>query len=166
MNAAETLIHKLGQQACNVTSKIDAKVSAVTSKPENYLDDFGIEPLQDSNLVCAEKYLVRVISPKSNCKAFDNPRYDIYKTKGKALNELPTTSSTITHHYAPLAPSCLNLLDSCSKILEPANYGWIIVNTSLKDVVVRRDVQRIVDVRGHTKSSLQLYCNCTNCDNV
>ena len=141
-------------------------MSAVTSKPENYLDNFGIEPLQDPNLVCAEKYLMRVISPKSNCKAFKNPRYEIYKTKEKTPNELPTTSSIIMHHYVPLAPSCSNLLDSCSKILEPENYGWIIVNTSLKCVVIRRDVQRIVDVRGYSKSLLQLYCNCTNCGNV
>ena len=75
----------------DVTSKIGTKVSAVASKPENYLDDFGIEHLRDSGLVCAEKYLVKVITPKSNCETFDDLRYKIYKTKEKALNELPPT---------------------------------------------------------------------------
>ena len=83
---------------CDVTSKIGTKVSAVASKPENYLEDFGIESLQDSSSVCAEKYLVRVISPKSNCETFDHLRYEIYKRKEKALNELPPTSSTIRGH--------------------------------------------------------------------
>ena len=81
---------------CDVTSKVGTKVSAVASKPENYLEDFGIEPLQE-----------------------------------KALNELPPTSSTIrghllrSHYFVHL---CSNLLYSYSKILEPANYGWIIEN--------------------------------------
>ena len=107
-------IHKLGQQlggekcsallkayiltGCDVTSKIGTKASAFASKPENYVDDFGIEPLQDSSFVCAEKYLVRVISPKSDCETFDDLRYEIYKTKEKALNELPLKSSTIRGH--------------------------------------------------------------------
>ena len=74
---------------CDVTSKIGTKVSAVASKPEKYLDNFGIEPLRDSGLVCTEKYLVRVITPKSSCETFDDLRYEIYKTKEKAVNELP-----------------------------------------------------------------------------
>ena len=132
-------IHKLGQQlggekcsallkayiltGCDVTNKIGTKVSAVASKPENNLHDFGIEPLRDSSFVCAEKYLRRVISPKSNCETFDDLRYENYKTKEKAQNELAPKSSTIrghllrSHYFVYL---CSNLLNSCSKILEPA----------------------------------------------
>ena len=84
---------------CDVTSKIGTKVSAVASKPENYLDDFGIKTLQDSSLAFVEKYLVRVISLKSNCETFDDLKYEIYKTKEKALNELPPTLSTIRGHF-------------------------------------------------------------------
>ena len=59
---------------CDATSKIGNKTSAVASKPESYIDDFGIELLRDSNFVCAEKYLVRVISSKSKCKRLDDLR--------------------------------------------------------------------------------------------
>ena len=107
-------------------------MSADNSNPENYLEDFVIKRLQDSSLVCAKKkYFLRVISPKSNCEILDNLRYGIYKMKEKALNELPPTSSAIhwyllrSHYFVYL---CSNLLDNCSNILEPENYGWIIEN--------------------------------------
>ena len=59
---------------CDATSNIGNKTLAVASKPESYIDDFGIEPLGDSSFVCAKKYLVRVISSKSNCKKLDDLR--------------------------------------------------------------------------------------------
>ena len=111
-----------------------------------------------------------MISFKSNCEIFYNLKYEICKRKEKALNELPPTSSTIhghllkSHYFVYL---CSNLLDSCSKILEPTNFGWIFENwlllpnknfatvpsTSLQSDIVRRDVQGIVDVRGHWESA-------------
>ena len=90
----------------DVTSKIGTKASAVASKPENYLDDFGIGSLRDSSLAWAEKYLVRIFSPKSNCKTSDDLRYEIYKTKKKALNQLPPTSSTIRGHLLRAITLC------------------------------------------------------------
>ena len=191
-------IHKLGQQlggekcsallkayiltGFDVTSKIGTKVSAAASKPENYLDDFGIEPVQDSSLVCAKKYLVRVISPKSNCETFHDVRYEIDKTKEKALNELPPTSSTIhehllrSHYFVQL---CSNLLDSCSKVLEPAKYGWIIENGLLVPTKNFATVPSYLTTKcrckkGCTKNcgfkrtfkKCTEYCNCTNCEKV
>ena len=94
-------------------------------------------------------------------------------TKKKTLNVLPPTSSTIhsnllwSHYFVYLSS---NILDSCSKILEPAKYEWIIENgeielrylpyhqTSRKSVLVRKDVKRIVDVGGHSMHGvLRLY---------
>ena len=95
---------------CDVRSKIGRKVSTV-SKPESYLGDFGIEPLWDSKFIFAKRYLVRVISPKSNCKKFDDLRYEMYKTKYKALNELPPTSNKICDHY--FLYSCSFLFNTC-----------------------------------------------------
>ena len=91
----------------------------------------------------------------------------MYKMKEKALIELPPTPSTIrrhllrSHNFVHLA----NLLDSCDKILEPANDGEIIkcwllqefchctIRPHYKVLLLRRDVPRIVDVRGHSKSA-------------
>ena len=118
----------------DVTSLIGTEVSAAASKPENYLNNFGIEPLRDFNFVCAERYLLRVINLKSNCETFNDLRYQIYKTKEKAQNELPPTSSTISGHLLKshyIMYLFSNLLDSCSKILQLANYGWIIENRLL-----------------------------------
>ena len=108
--------------------------SAVASKPESYLDDFGIEPLSDSSFLCVKKYLVRPISPKSNCETFDDLRYETCKTKQKALNELPPTSGTIRGHLLRsyyIVCLCWNLLDSISKTLQPGNCEWIIENEQL-----------------------------------
>ena len=55
----------------------------------------------------------------------------MFKAKEKTLNVLPPTSSTIHghllwSHYLVYISS--NILDSCSKILEPAKFEWIIKN--------------------------------------
>ena len=76
-------------------SNIGTRESAVALKPESYLNNFGIEPLRDSSFLCPAKYLVRVISPKSNCETFDGLRCETYKTKQKALKKPPPTSGTI-----------------------------------------------------------------------
>ena len=73
-------IHKVGQQrdgekysallkahiltGCDVTSKIGTKASGIASKPKSYFDDFAIDRLRDSSVVCCKKYLMRVIRPK------------------------------------------------------------------------------------------------------
>ena len=167
---------------CDVTSKIDTKVSAVASKPENYLDDFGIETLQDSSLAFVEKYLVRVINLKSNCETFDDLKYEIYKTKEKALNELPPTSSTIRGHFLRrhyFVYLCSNLLDSCSKILNSANYGWIIENGLLVPTKNFTTIPSYLTTKccckkectkncgcKRTFEKCTEYCDCTNCENV
>ena len=42
--------------------------------------------------------LATVIGPKLNWETFDDRRYEIFKTKEKALNELPPTLSSIRGH--------------------------------------------------------------------
>ena len=160
----------------DVTSKRGTKASAVASKPETYLDDFGIELLWDSSLVCANKRLVRVISFKSSCEIFYNLKYEICKKKEKALNELPPTSSTIhghllkSHYFVYL---CSNLLDSCSKIL------WMDLRklaVTSKQEFCHRTIY--LTTKWHCKKGCTRncgckralekcteYCNCTNCEN-
>ena len=58
----------------DLMSNIGTRESAVAFKPESYLENFGIEPLRDSSFLCAEKYLMRVISLKLNCETFDDLR--------------------------------------------------------------------------------------------
>ena len=77
-------------------SNIGTRESALALKPESYLDNFGIEPLRDSSFLCPATYLVRVISPKSNCKTFDDLRCEKQKTKQKVLKKPPFTTDTIT----------------------------------------------------------------------
>ena len=111
--------------------KIGTKASAMTSKSECYLEDFGIELLRDSRFVCAKMCLVWVISFKSNCKTFSNLMHEMFKTKEKTPNELPPTSSTIHGHLLQshyLVYLSSNILDSCRKMFEPAKYEWIIEN--------------------------------------
>ena len=111
--------------------KIGTKASAMASKSECYLEDFGIKLLRDSRFVCAKMCLVIVISLKSNCKTFNNLVYQMFKTKEKTLNELPPTSSTIhghllqSHYFVYLSSHILN---GCRKMFEPAKYEWIIEN--------------------------------------
>ena len=71
--------------------KQDTKASLFASEPESYLEDFDIESLRDSSFVCAKKYIVRVISSKSNCKTFDTLRYEMFTAKEKTLNVLSPT---------------------------------------------------------------------------
>ena len=101
-----------------ITSKIGSKVSAVSSKPdsqlcESYLNDFGI----DFSFIFAKKQLMRVISPKSNCKTFDNLRFEMYKMKEKALNELPPLSSTIHEHVAKEPLLCVLMIKPFRNLL-------------------------------------------------
>ena len=99
-----------------ITSKIGSKASAVSSKPESqlsetYLNNFGI----DFSFVSAKKQLVRVISPKSNCKTFDNLRLEMYKMQ--ALNELPPLSSTVHEHVAKEPLLCVLMLKPFRNLL-------------------------------------------------
>ena len=104
------------------------------------------------------------MSPKSNCKTFNNLRYERYKKKDKSLKELPPTSGIIRGHFLMshyFVYLCSNLFDSCSKILEPANYGWIIENGLLVPAknlaIVPSDLTTKCcckkDVKGHSKSA-------------
>ena len=133
----------------------------------------AVEPLRGSRFVCAEKYLVRVISPISNCETFDNLRFEMYKTKQKAV----ICGHLLRSYY--FVCLCWNLLDSCSKILEPANYGKIIENeplapaknfcTVLSDFTSKcRCKKRRTKNRGYKRSSEKCrgYCDSANCKNA
>ena len=167
---------------CDATSKIGTKAPAVFSKRESYHDDFGIKPLRDSSFVCAKKYLVRVIRPKSNCKTFEDLRNEMCKAKEKALNGLPSTSSTFrghllrSHYFVYL---CSNLLDSCSKIIEHVNCWWIIENGLLVPTKSFTTISSDLTTKCRYKkwctencgckrtfTKCTKYWTCTNCKNV
>ena len=107
-------------------------------------------------------------------------RFEIYKTKEKVLYELPSTSSTIrghllrSHYFVHL---CSNLLESCSKILEPANYGWIIENGLLVPTKNFATLLSYLTTKCRCKKGCRKNCgckrtfkkcieyyNCTNCE--
>ena len=107
--------------------KIANKVSALVSKPRGYLEDFGIESLQDSCLVCAKKYLVRVISQKLNCETKVWNLEDERESSERTFTYIKHHSWTFAEEPL-LCVLMLKPLGSCNKILQPANYGWIIEN--------------------------------------
>ena len=97
--------------------KQETKASLFASEPESYLEDFGIESLKDSSFVCAKKYIMRVISSKSNCKTFDTLK--VWNVQGKRENS-ECTFTNIKHH-------------SWTFIVEPLQYLSLQnVNGSLK----------------------------------
>ena len=165
---SSTLLKVYTVTGCDETSKIGIKAPAVASKSESYLDNFGFESLRDSSFVCAKKYLVRVISSKPNCKAFNNLKYEMFK------NELWMNFHL---HQAPFMDICCGAIILCNypqtfwtaavkylslQILMD-HWKWTVRNlpyhqTSRQSVVVRKNVQRIVDVGGHSLHGvLRLY---------
>ena len=162
--------------------KVGTKASACISRPERYLSDFGIEPLRESSFASAEKYLVRVISPRSNCETFDQLRYQLYKSKEKVVNELPPTSSAMhgyllrSHYFVYI---CSSLLDTGSKVLEPTNYGWFMQNGLLVPAKNFTTMPSHFTTKCHCKKGCARdcgckrklekctkYCGCVNCENL
>ena len=63
---------------CDVTSKIGTKSSAMKINPERFFQAFGVGEPSDIAFKSAERYLVNVIQPSSNCMTFDELRYVSY----------------------------------------------------------------------------------------
>ena len=116
---------------CDVTSKIGTKSSAMKSNPERFLQAFGVGEPSDIAFKSAERYLVNVIQPRSNCMTFDELRYEMYCTQNKGLSELPPISYSLHGHLLRshyFVSFCLSLKQSDiyqnNLIPSPLNFGW------------------------------------------
>ena len=74
---------------CDITSKIGTKSSAMKINPERFLQVFGVGELSDIAFKSAERYLVNVIQPSSNCMTLHYMKCIVHKT------ELPPTSYSL-----------------------------------------------------------------------
>ena len=167
---------------CDVTSRIGTKAAAVKARPELYLQHFGEEPLRETALQQAEKYLVKVIDFKSNCETFDELRYKVYTLKGKTLNLLPPTSTALSAHLQRchyFVNMCLSLLQFNTFNLQPNNYGWSVVNGML---IADKNLYSLPNeylTKCGCKTSCTRncgcqrrglicteYCKCQNCENI
>ena len=135
------LFKKLGKQMCKIlfivhtlTSKIGTKQAALKCQ-FSQLVDFGSTDLPDpSTFRLAEGYLCSVLSPKDNCKTFDDSRYILYTKQKTPLPSLPPTSrmlhgNLLRCHY--FVRTCQNLLSDSATNLLPERYGWCMVNSVL-----------------------------------
>ena len=120
---------------CDVTSEIGTKFSTIKNNPERFLEDFKIGEPSDAAFKSAEHYLVNVIQPSSNCRTFDELRYDMYCTQEKSLSELPPTSYSLHGHLLRshyFVNFCLTLeqlfLHNNKSIHTPLNFGYKSVN--------------------------------------
>ena len=141
------LIAKLGQEmcrilfivhmltGCEVTSKIGTKQVALKCQ-FSQLVDFGSTDLPDpSTFRLAEGYLCSVLSPKDNCKTFDDLGYILHTKEEKTpISSLPPTSRMLHGHLLPchyIVRTCRNLLSDSPTNLLPERYGWYLVSSVL-----------------------------------
>ena len=96
----------------DVASKVGTKTAALKAKPECFLQQFTEDKLS-SDFAPAEKYLIKVVQPKSSCLTFDELWYSVYTSKNKTLTELPPTSAAVYSHlerYHYFLRLCFELL--------------------------------------------------------
>ena len=161
-----------------MTSRVGTKAAALKAKPESYLQHFGEEPLSEATIRLTEKYLVKVVDLKSGSETFDELRYKIYTTKGKSINNLPPTSSSLKGHLLRchyFANMCLSLLNFRDFNLLPTNYGWSYLNGMLTaDKNLSIMPAEFLTKCGCKKSCTKncgcerrgMTCKCENCENV
>ena len=70
---------------CDEASKIRTKPSTMKNNPEIFLEDFGIGEPSDVAFKSAEYYFVNVIQSSSNCRTFEELRYEMYRTQKKVF---------------------------------------------------------------------------------
>jgi hypothetical protein len=167
---------------CDVTSKVGSKAAALKAEPEIYLKDFGEEPITQTVLQQAEKYLVKVTKPNASIDTFDDLRYMMYTSKNKTLSDLPPTSSTIEGHLLRshyFISVCLGLLDITKENPQPLNYGWRLSNGLLvpEQRLLPMPVQFTITCgcsKGCKKGCscrkqeelCTEYCKCQSCENM
>ena len=86
----------------NIHSKVGTKHAAAKSNPEQYLYNFGENPvLSDEDIALAEEYLVKVmagVKAKTYSKTFDEYRKEKYTGGSTGISDLPPTSTAIHAH--------------------------------------------------------------------
>ena len=148
---------------CNPLIKVGSKASAYKSEPENYLQNFGTESKNDADFEAAERFLVRVVDPRSNCDTFDELRYQMYKNKEKSINELPPTSAAIHAHLLRrhyVTHLNLNVLENPSIELDPVDYGWTFENGLLEPVKNLVQIPPEFVIRCKCKAGCKRSCGC------
>ena len=123
------LVHILTD--CDVTSKIGTKQAALKCHVCQ-LVNFGSTDLPDPSILrLAEGYLCSVLSPKDNCKTFDDLRYILYTKKKTPISSLLPTSRMLHGHLLRchyIVRTCQNLLSDSATNLLPERYGWCLVD--------------------------------------
>jgi hypothetical protein len=123
------IVHKL--IGCDVTSKIDTKQAALKCHVSQLVDFESTDLPDPSTFRLAEGYLCSVLSPKDNCKTFDELRYILYTKKKKTISSLLPTSRILHGHLLRchyIVRTCQNLLSDSATNLLPERYGWCLVD--------------------------------------
>ena len=144
---------------------------------ERFLEDFGIGERSDAAFKSAEYYLVNVIQPNSNCRTFDELRYEMYRIQKKTTCYLLNGHLLRSHYFVNF---CLTLeqsfLHHSNSIHSPLNFGWKSVNGILLPnkylrIMPTQDVTRYSCKKGCTKvygckpEHCTKYYKCQRCDN-
>ena len=160
---------------CDVTSRIGTKSSAMKINPERFLQAFGVGEPSDIAFKSAERYLVNVIQPSSNCMTFDELRYEMYRTHNKGLSELIPTSYSLHGHLLRsyyFVNFCLSLEQSDihqnNLIPSPLNFGWKRVNGILLPQKYLRIMpsQYVLDVAARKVVQKNVAVNLSNVPNI
>ena len=146
---------------CDATSKTGTKSSAIKNNPERFLEDFRIKEPSDAAFKSAEHYLVNVIQPSSNCRTFDELRYEMYRIQEKGLSELSPTSYSLHRHLLRshyFVTFCLTLEQSLlyhnKSIHSPLNFG----SKSVNGILLPNKYLRIMPTQYVTRCSCKKGC--------
>ena len=110
-----------------MTSKVGSKTNALKVNPGDYLVHFGESgTLTDSVAAEAEKYLDKMIQPKSKCSTINQLRYDYQINRKTPLPDLPPTSYSIQMHLL----RCSFVVHQGTSLIrnpvdqDPTEFGW------------------------------------------
>ena len=109
------------------TSKIGSKQSAINANSELYLQGFGEEKeLSVEAAERAEKYLIKVVQPKSTFFTFNELRFDMYRSRKTPYVNLPPSSHSVQGHLQRsyfIIRMAMNLLDNQFEI-DHLEFSW------------------------------------------
>ena len=112
---------------CDITSKIGTKTAALKANPQTYLNKFGEESdLSIHEMSMAERYLIKVLHPKSTSTSFDQLRVEMYLSRKVSYVELPPSSQSLRGHIQRcyfVIKLGMCLLDGTFN-LNPCDFGW------------------------------------------
>ena len=115
----------------DAVSKVGTKHAALTCNPLSLINFAETDSLTTVDISVVERYMVKVwAGARSNTTAdtFHKFRHDSY-LKGKALTDLPPTSSAICGHIRwcfCVIRNAIALLETHQHDLLPQNFGWTI----------------------------------------